>query len=201
MTDDAGSISGLRRWADDVMSLAFRAMAIGGGRRADPTAVSRFRHKDKPFERANPGWKPPHRDVHHEDRLTHRPGACCLVVLAVLAPALCRAQTASDDAPKPKPNKYGTPLDTLRNTRLWTDVPPARDFVEETRPDIKGLTYTPLTGVDPVRPKPRDPANVQAFQVEMERFRAENEAKAKGLRGPAKPDGKTAKRRAATPAP
>ncbi len=105
------------------------------------------------------------------------------LVFAVLAPVVGQAQTASGDASKPKPNRYGTPLDTLRNTRLWTDVPPAQDFVTATRPDVKGLKYTPLTGDEPVRPKPRDPANVQALQAEMERFGVANEVKARGLRG------------------
>ena len=115
--------------------------------------------------------------------MAHRLGTCCVVALALLAPGIGVAQTTTGDAPKPKPNKYGSPLDTFRNTRLWTDVPPAQDFVKETRPDIKSLHYTPLTGVDPVRPKARDPANVQALQAEMERFGVENEAKARGLRG------------------
>ncbi len=122
--------------------------------------------------------------------MANRLGIRHLVVLAigvlsslVLAPDMGRAQTASGDAPKPKRDKYGSPLDTIRNTHLWTDVPPARDFVTATRPDVKGLTYTPLTGVDPERPKPRDPANVQALQAEMEHFGVENEAKARGLGG------------------
>ncbi len=122
--------------------------------------------------------------LHLEDSLTIRLGACCLVTLAVLAPVAGWGQMTPGDAPKPKPNKYGSPLDTFRNTHLWTDVPPAQDFVTATRPDVKSLRYTPLTGVDPVRPKARDPANVKALQAEMERFGVENEAKARGLRGP-----------------
>ncbi len=129
--------------------------------------------------------------------LAYRLGPWCLVAFAVLAPCAGWAQNASGDAPKPKPNKYGSPLDTFRNTHLWTDVPPAQDFVEATRPDLKSLRYTPLTGVDPVRPKPRDPANVQALQAEMERFGVENEAKARGLRGP-KPAAKKTRSTAAT---
>ena len=133
--------------------------------------------------------------------MAYRLGNICLVVLAVLASGAGRAQTTSGDAPRPKPNKYGSPLDTFRNTHLWTDVPPAQDFVKEARPDIKSLKYTPLTGVDPVRPKPRDPANVQALRAEMERFGVENETKAQGLRSP-KPAAKKARGSAgAAPSP
>ena len=116
--------------------------------------------------------------------MAHRHGKTCLVVLALLASGAGRAETALGEAPKPKPDKYGSPLDTFRNTHLWTDVPPAQDFVKEARPDIKSLKYTPLTGVDPERPKARDPANVQALRAEMERFGVENETKAHDLRGP-----------------
>ena len=130
--------------------------------------------------------------------MAKRLGTCCLFTLALLAPAAGWGQTAPGDAPKSKPSKYGSPLDTFRNTRLWTDVPPAQDFVKETRPDLKSLRYTPLTGVDPVRPKARDPANVQALQAEMERFGVENEAKARGLRGP-RSTSKTRKSAAAAP--
>ena len=132
--------------------------------------------------------------------MAKRLGSCCLFAVVLLAPAAGWGQTAPDDAPKPKPNKYGSPLDTFRNTHLWTDVPPAQDFVKDTRPNPKSLKYTPLTGVDPVRPKARDPANVQALQAEMERFGVENEAKARGLRGP-KSTSKTRSTAAASPAP
>lgn len=70
------------------------------------------------------------------------------------------------------------------STRLWTDVAPARDFVKESRPDVKTLDYTPLTGADPDRPKPRDKAAIQALQQELEADGAKNENKARGLRGP-----------------
>ena len=72
------------------------------------------------------------------------------------------------------------------SSHLWTDVPQAEGFVRETRPSAKQLDYTPLTGKDPDRPKPRDAANVQALQAELEQDIAHNNERAKGLR-PAKP--------------
>ena len=78
-------------------------------------------------------------------------------------------------------NTYGSPLDTIRNTRLTTDVPEAKDFVRETSPDRKTLDYTPLSGVDPVRPKPRDPAGVQALEAQLERAGARNATRATGV--------------------
>lgn len=95
---------------------------------------------------------------------------------------------------KPPPNKYGSPLDTLMSTHLWTDVPPVQPFVRETHPDPKTLDYTPLTGKDPDRPKPRDAANIQALQAELEQDAVRNTKKAKGLSNPAAPS--HAKRRA-----
>jgi hypothetical protein len=71
-------------------------------------------------------------------------------------------------AKKPPHDKYGSPLDTIMNTHLTTTAPPAEDFVRATHPAEKDLDYTPLTGVDPVRPKPRDKANVMALQAELE---------------------------------
>ena len=80
-----------------------------------------------------------------------------------------------------KHNIEGTPLDTLTNSHLTADVPEAKDFVKTARPDIKGLDYTPLTGAEPVRPKPRDPSGVQALQAELESAGAKNAQRAKGL--------------------
>ena len=94
------------------------------------------------------------------------------------APTASRASTPA----KPPRDKYGSPLDTLMTTHLWTDVPPARDFVTQTRPDKTKQDYTPLTGVDPDRPKPRDKANISALQAELESDMAKNEAKGRVLR-------------------
>lgn len=87
-------------------------------------------------------------------------------------------------APANSHNKYGSPLDTLMSSRLWTDVPQARDFVRESRPDAKTLDYEPLTGTDPQRPKPRDKANVEALQAELEHDGALNARKGGGLAAP-----------------
>ena len=78
-------------------------------------------------------------------------------------------------------NTYGSPLDTIKNTHLTTATPQAKDFVRATSPDKGKLDYTPLTGVEPERPKPRDPKGVAALQAELESAGARNEVKAKGL--------------------
>jgi hypothetical protein len=78
-------------------------------------------------------------------------------------------------------NVVGTPLDTLMGTRLTADVPEAKDFVTASRPDVKKLDYTPLTGAVPERPKPRDPTGIKALQAELEGAGAKNTQKAKGL--------------------
>lgn len=78
-------------------------------------------------------------------------------------------------------NTYGSPLDTIRNTHLTTATPTAKDFVRATSPDKAKLDYTPLTGIEPERPKPRDLKGVAALQAELESAGARNEVKAKGL--------------------
>lgn len=116
------------------------------------------------------------------------------IATCVLANGHAQAQDAPAEATKPTYDKYGSPLDTFRNTRLWTDVPAAQDFVKATRPEPKTLDYAPLTGLEPVRPKARDKANVQAFQVEMERELAINERKGHGAQSTASANGKARKR-------
>ncbi|HXW72891.1 MAG TPA: hypothetical protein VEK34_15950 [Methylocella sp.] len=98
----------------------------------------------------------------------------CGAVLALLAGSLAAsAQQAKT---------YGSPLDTLMSTRLWADVPEAKDFVRDSRPSPEGLDYEPLTGTDPERPKPRSKAEVQALQAELEQAAARNQnTAAKGL--------------------
>lgn len=91
---------------------------------------------------------------------------------------------SKDAAPSQhKFNPTGSPLDTLLSTRIWADVPPAENFVKESRPDPRTLEYKPLTGTDPVRPKPRDPNGVAALQAELEAGIAKNAARAKPLQG------------------
>jgi hypothetical protein len=76
----------------------------------------------------------------------------------------------------------GSPLDTLMSTRIWADVPEAKDFVRETRRPPDSLAYQPVTGTDPERPKLRNKEELQALQGELERAITHNDRKAhKGL--------------------
>lgn len=109
-----------------------------------------------------------------------------LVLLALSGTPVAAQQTFLPTRPTHNPhNTYGSPLDTLKSSHLWTSVAPARDFVRESRPTPGSLDYTPLTGTDPERPKPRDTANVEALQAELEHDGVQNERKAQALRGPA----------------
>ena len=117
-----------------------------------------------------------------------------LVLFASLAlvvfGSVASAQTAPPQAPAQAPSKKshsvsGSPLDSLRSTHLWAATGTPRDFVRDSRPDPRTLNYAPLTGTDPDRPKPRDAANVQALQAELERARGVNEGKARAI-GPSK---------------
>jgi hypothetical protein len=117
--------------------------------------------------------------------------AISTVVPIAAVPFSALAQSAAPDAPtpdtaakKPKRNPYASPLDTIMSTRLWTDVPPAQDFVRQSRPDPKSLDYVPLTGKEPDRPTPRDPDGVAALQEELEKGGADNAARAKDLTDP-----------------
>jgi hypothetical protein len=104
-----------------------------------------------------------------------------LLVLALGgSPALAQAQQAPDPpaARPPKPYGGGTPLDTIVNQRFWTDVPEAKDFVRESRPDASTLKYQPTTGTDPERPKPRTPKELEALQSELEKATEHNERSA-----------------------
>jgi hypothetical protein len=69
----------------------------------------------------------------------------------------------------------GSPLDTLMHTKIWADVPEAKDFVRETRPPPDSLAYQPVTGTDPERPKLRSKAELDALKSELERAAAHNE--------------------------
>jgi len=63
----------------------------------------------------------------------------------------------------------GSPLDTLMHTKIWADVPEAKDFVRETRPPLDSLAYQPVTGTNPERPKLRSKVELEALQSELER--------------------------------
>jgi hypothetical protein len=72
----------------------------------------------------------------------------------------------------------GSPLDTLMHTKIWADVPEAKDFVRETRPPPDNLAYQPVTGTDPERPKLRSKAELEALANELERAASHNDRKA-----------------------
>ncbi len=99
-------------------------------------------------------------------------------IVAMIAGGHALAQGAAAPPAKADHNKYVSPWETLMSSHLWSDVAPARDFVRESRPDPNSLDYAPLTGTDPVRAKPRDAANIQALQAELERDRVANNRKA-----------------------
>ena len=102
------------------------------------------------------------------------------IVLACAGFAACaNAQVPTTQTRNPH-NTYGSPLDTLKSSHLWTDVAPAEGFVRESRPDPATLDYQPLTGTDPDRAKPRDKANVAALQAELEHDRVANNRKSPG---------------------
>ncbi|MGH6836215.1 MAG: hypothetical protein ACREC9_11840 [Methylocella sp.] len=72
----------------------------------------------------------------------------------------------------------GSPLDTLMHTKIWADVPEAKEFVRETRPPPDSLAYQPLTGTDPERPKLRSEAELEVLKSELTRAAARNDRKA-----------------------
>lgn len=76
----------------------------------------------------------------------------------------------------------GSPLDTLMSTRIWADVPEAKDFVRAARPAPDSLTYQPVTGTDPERPKLRNEAELKALASELEGALAHNEHRVRKAR-------------------
>ena len=81
----------------------------------------------------------------------------------------------------------GSPLDTLMQTKIWADVPEAKDFVRETRPPPDSLAYQPVTGTDPERPKLRSKAELETLASELERAGSRNDRKAGKRAGIKKP--------------
>jgi hypothetical protein len=81
----------------------------------------------------------------------------------------------------------GSPLDTLMHTKIWADVPEAKDFVRDTRPPPDSLVYQPVTGSDPERPKLRSKTELEALESELERAAAHNDKKAGKHAGIKKP--------------
>ena len=117
--------------------------------------------------------------------MPYRIVAPALLGLLALASASAGAQ-AEGSQPKQPRNKYGSPLDTLMSTRLWTTVPQAKDFVRDSRPAPGTLDYTPVTGTDPDRPKARDAANVEALRAELEHDRLQTTQRGKAVHPAAK---------------
>jgi hypothetical protein len=72
---------------------------------------------------------------------------------------------------KKKPKHRNTPLDTIMQTKLWTDAPEPKDFVKAARPPAERLHYQPVTGTDPERPKPSTPAELKSLEAELETAR------------------------------
>lgn len=122
--------------------------------------------------------------------------AVLLALLAIAAtlggPGRLAAQTAAEPAPSgaapaaaPHPKKshnpVGTPLDTLMQTRLYADVPEAKDFVRQARRPVDSLAFQPTQGTDPERPKPRSKPELEALRSELESAAQHNAARA-GLR-------------------
>lgn len=75
------------------------------------------------------------------------------------------------------PKHPDSPLDTLMKTRLWADVPDAKDFVRQTRPPSDALDYQPTHGVSAERPALRTKSELEAMQAELEGAAARNETK------------------------
>ena len=109
----------------------------------------------------------------NQDRLLHhyaRPAT--LVALA----AVCL--NFGPDVHAQEAKVGGSPLDTLMHTKIWADVPEAKDFVRDTRPPPDSLAYQPVTGTDPERPKLRSKAELEDLASELERAAAHNDRKA-----------------------
>lgn len=79
-------------------------------------------------------------------------------------------------------NPKGSPLDTLLSTRLWADVPEAKDFVRESRRPPESLDFRPTSGTDPERPKPRTKVELDLLRAELESAGQKNEKRAAGLK-------------------
>ncbi|PNE10212.1 MAG: hypothetical protein CR217_15635 [Beijerinckiaceae bacterium] len=97
------------------------------------------------------------------------------VTLVALA-GICLGSGPPVHAQEAKPG--GSPLDTLMHTKIWADVPEAKDFVRDTRPPPDSLVYQPVTGTDPERPKLRSKTELEALESELERAAAHNDKKA-----------------------
>ena len=103
----------------------------------------------------------------------------CLYARAVTLVALAGICLGFDPLAEAQEAKAGgSPLDTLMHTKIWADVPEAKDFVRETRPPPDSLAYQPVTGTDPERPKLRSKAELEALESELTRAATHNDRRA-----------------------
>jgi len=71
-----------------------------------------------------------------------------------------------------------SPLDTLMKTKLHPDVPEAKDFVRNHRPDPESLEYIPLDAKSPKRPRIKNADELKALEADLDRAAARNRARA-----------------------
>lgn len=78
-----------------------------------------------------------------------------------------------------RPKGPDSPLDTILKTRIWADVPDAKDFVRESRPSSDSLDYQPTHGSGPEhRAALRTKSELEAMQSELESASVRNQKKA-----------------------
>jgi hypothetical protein len=82
---------------------------------------------------------------------------------------VCTWEPQKDKTKNPQPYGGGTPLDVILNTRFWTDVPEAKDFVKESRPPEETLHFQTTGGKDIARPKLRTSNELKAMEEDLER--------------------------------
>lgn len=109
---------------------------------------------------------------------------CCVAAAALAGIYLAIGSLAQAQQAKPG----GSPLDTLMHTKLWADVPEAKNFVRGTRRPPDSLAYQPVTGSEPERPKLRSKEELLALEGELSHAGALNDRhvrKRPGIKKPA----------------
>ncbi|HLH10764.1 MAG TPA: hypothetical protein VKV77_02670 [Methylovirgula sp.] len=94
---------------------------------------------------------------------------CCAALVACFGASPLLAQQSQTQQKPPQPYGGGTPLDVILNTRFWTDVPEAQDFVKAARPPEDSLEYQSTGGKDITRPRPDTPEQLKSMEDELER--------------------------------
>jgi hypothetical protein len=94
---------------------------------------------------------------------------------------ICTYVQPKDPNKPPQPYGGGTPIDVFLNTKLWTDTPEPEGFVKATRPPEDTLQYQSTGGKDIDRPKPKNSAELQQMEDELERAGAAGD-RAAGIR-------------------